>query len=325
MRTGLELGVFDTLAGGRTLSAAQLADALGSNADTDEPVRLLCETLVALGLLDVGPDGFACTPVAERFLVRSSDASMAALATHSPGPPRAWPELAHTIRNGAPSAAITEELLDFYPDLVSATAPTQAAVARAVAAELAVRELWPRRPVVVDFGCGSGAWLASLLADRPEGTAVAVDLPNVLPLARRACAEAGITPNVSTVAGDYLDAELPVRHADVVVLAHVLRAEPAERAQRLLARAIELARPSGVVVIADYPRPDEITAQSCRDARHELLLSLTMLSSTAGIGVRVGDIERWAAASGARLVHGFDAIPRQHVYLVRPVTSEETP
>mgnify|MGYP000511691318 CR=1 FL=1 len=49
---------------------------------------------------------------------------------------------------------------------------------------------------------------------------------------------------------------MAVAKADVVVLAHVLRAEPPDRARRLVARAVELAGTDGVVVVAPPGRPD---------------------------------------------------------------------
>ncbi|MFE2092492.1 methyltransferase [Streptomyces sp. NPDC059460] len=346
LSAALDLGLFDALAehadSGKGLDAKQLAASIG--ATEDAPVTVLAETLVALDLLAAVGSRFRLTPVAEHYLVSSAPASMAALVRHSPGPPGAWPGLAETIRTGAPEPAVTADLTALYPALVRATGPTQARVASAVAAELERRGWWPRQPTVVDLGCGSGAWLTALLRTRPSGTVIAVDRPNVLPIAEQAAREVGLREHVITVAGDYLEADLPVAAADVVVLAHVLRAEPAERARRLLARAVELAGADGVVVVVDYTRPDpartrhddsggedhgddgvgEDRGAVCVAARHELLLSLTMLASTAGLGVTVADLRAWAEAADAELVDSFEPVPRQHVRLIRSRTPEAT-
>jgi SAM-dependent methyltransferase len=350
LSAALDLGLFDALAEhtdpGPGPDASQLAAAIGASGPG--PVTVLAETLVALGLLGAEGDRFRLTPVAERYLVSSSPASMAALVRYSPGPPEAWPALAATVRAGAPAPAVTERLAELYPPLVRATGPTQAGVATAVAAELERRGLWPEKPVVVDLGCGSGAWLTALLRTRPDGTAVAVDRPEVLAIAEQAAVDAGVRDRLATVAGDYLEAELPVASADVVLLAHVLRAEPADRARRLLARAVGLAGPEGVVVVVDYVRPDPAGAPPsgedrpgaatagepgeagdrgavCAAARHELLLSLTMLASTAGLGVTVADLRTWAGAAGAELTDSFEPVPRQHVRLIRTTRNTRTP
>ncbi|MGW6461851.1 hypothetical protein ACWF94_38965, partial [Streptomyces sp. NPDC055078] len=62
----------------------------------------------------------------------------------------------------------------------------------------------------------------------------------------------------------------------------------------------------------------------CGAARHELLLSLTMLASTAGLGVTVADLRAWAEAAGAELAGSFEPVPRQHVRLIRSRTPEAT-
>jgi hypothetical protein len=81
-----------------------------------------------------------------------------------------------------------------------------------------------------------------------------------------------------------------------------------------------LAGREGTVVVADYPRPDESSDEECRAARHELLLSLTMLAATpGGRGVTVAELTRWAGACDARVIAAFDPVPRQHVYLIRPI------
>ncbi|MFJ4681857.1 methyltransferase [Streptomyces sp. NPDC088789] len=344
LSAALDLGLFDALAEeagcGAGLDAGQLAAAVG--AVGPGPVTVLAETLVALDLLDAVGDRFRLTPVAERYLVSTAPASMAALVRYSPGPPAAWPGLADTVRTGGPEPSVTADLNALYPALVGATGPTQAGVATAVAAELERRGWWPKQPTVVDLGCGSGAWATALLRARPDGTVIAVDRPDVLPLAERAAGDAGLGDRVVPVAGDYLDAVLPVASADVVVLAHVLRAEPADRARRLLTRAIELAGAGGVVVVADYWRPDppparrhDVSAREddgraededrgalCRAARHELLLSLTMLASTAGLGVTAAELRAWAEAAGAEVVGSFEPVPRQHVRLIRSRTPE---
>ncbi|MGY1741348.1 MULTISPECIES: methyltransferase family protein [unclassified Blastococcus] len=323
LAAALELGLVDALAaaGDDGLTAPGLAAAVGA-ADA-EAVELLAELLVSLGLLTTDGHGFGLTPVAARFLVSGSPASMAALAPLSPGPWSGWRHLAQTVRTGRAPEATVAELDAMCPDLVRATAPTQAAVAAGVVRELAGRGLWPQAPRVVDLGCGSAAWLTAMLADRPGAAAVGVDLPGVLGVARDAVAAAGLADRVTLHAGDYLEVDLPAGAADVVVLAHVLRAEPADRARRLLARALELTAPGGVVVVADYPRPDRAAAPDPgRDAvlaaaRHELVLSLTMAASTAGRGVSVAELRAWAADCGAALTDVLQPVPRQTVFLIR--------
>ncbi len=317
-----DLGIFDRLAASpAAMPGEELAGAVGA-AEVD-PVVLLADTLVALGLLTTDGAGYGLLPVAAEYLVTGSPRSMASLVRLSPGPHAAWPALAATVRAGTAAVRIDDDPAAFYPALVRATAPTQRAVAAATAAELVDRGWLPVDASIVDLGAGSGAWVAALLEAQPASRAVAVDLPEVAGTTTEGVAAAGVAGRTTVLAGDYLSAPLPMAQADVVVLAHVLRAEPEHRARALLRRALALAGPAGTVVVADYPRPDPPTGPddgrdaACAAARHELLLSLTMLASTAGAGVRVADLRQWSADCGAHIAAALTPLPRQHVYLIR--------
>lgn len=311
LHTAVDLGVFARLAQGPATSA-ELADTAGVADPAD--VTLLAQLLVAKGLLDTDGERWSNTPAAERFLVPSSPASMVELVRHSPGPKKGWTALADTLRRGHPDEGVRADLDALYPELVAATAATQGAVARGVAAELRGRGSWDGTGLVVDLGCGSGAWLEGLLdAAEPGARAIGVDLPHVVPVARERLAGRDVT----LVGGDYLEADLPARGAAVVVLAHVLRAEPDARAEELLGRALELLADGGVLLVADYFRPlDGAPADVYAAAAHDLTLALTMRASTLGRGLTEPTLAAWCAARGAHTVAVVEPVPRQRVHLI---------
>lgn len=316
----LDLGLVDAIAqaGDDGATAGQLAERIG--APRPDQVAVLADLLVSLGLLDADGTRYRLAPVAARYLIADSPAQMRDLVRLSPGPPAAWTRLADTIRTGTSTVMVVDEPSTYLAPLVEATAPTQRAVAAAVADHLDRHGLLPAAPVVVDLGAGSAAWSTALLTARPQARAVAVDLPGVVETTRRLTA--GFDDRVEVVAGDYLDVDLP-DHADVIVLGHVLRAEPPERARALLRRAIGLAAPDGLVVVTDYPRPappadgDVDRAATLAGARHELTLSVTMLASTDGVGIAVDELAAWAAEAGWSITERLEPLPRQHVFLIR--------
>ncbi len=320
----LELGLVDSLAHAGEGGATAEDLAAGVGAVDPGPVALLADLLVSLGLLDADGQRYLLTPVAARFLVSDSPAQMRDLVRLSPGPAQGWAGLADAVRTGRPAVRVDEQPETFLAPLVASTAPTQRAVATAVASHLAAEGLLPTAPVVVDLGAGSAAWAAAFLATRHDATAVAVDLPGMVATTRRLTAD--LAEQITIVAGDYLEVALP-DHADVVVLGHVLRSEPADRARALLHRALAVAGESGTVVVADYPRPEPSEADepdragTLRAARHELTLSLTMLAATPGSGVTVGQVAAWAAEAGAEIAERLEPLPRQHVLLVRRVAA----
>lgn len=323
----LDLGLVDALAdaGPDGATAGELAAAVGA-ADADH-LAVLADLLVSVGMLDAHGARYVLTPVAARFLVSDSPAQMRDLVRLSPGPTPAWLELADTLRRGRPAVSVNDEPAAYLAPLVEATAPTQHAVAGAIAAHLDAAGLLPVAPLVVDLGAGSAAWSSAILAARPQARAVAVDLPGVVETTRRLTADLG--DRIDVVAGDYLAVELPAR-ADVVVLGHVLRAEPLDRARALLNRAITLAGPAGVVIVTDYPRPAAPTddepdrATTLAGARHELTLALTMLASTDGAGITVDQLAEWAGDVGWHMSERLEPLPRQHAFLLLPNATDRT-
>ena len=305
LHAAVDLGLFDELADGpRATHELAAATGVGDSAD----LAVLTELLVALNLLDTDGTAWSLTPSAARFLVSTSPASMAGLVRYSPGPHGAWPELAATLRAGAPAPATEDALADVYPDLVRATSATQRVVAAGVAESLTAQGIWGRDgQTVVDLGCGAGAWLHALLdAAGPGAHGVGVDRADVL-------ATVATRPDLDLRAGDYLDVALPER-ADVVVLAHVLRAESPERAQALVVRALDLLDAGGVLLVADYFRPPSGQAAAAyHAARHDLTLALTMRASTPGRGITEDDLVTWC---GTHATQVLEPVPRQRVHLI---------
>jgi len=313
LSAAVDLGVFERLADGPA-TATELAAATGVPDPAD--LALLAQLLAAKGLLATDGERWSNSAAAERFLVASSPASMVGLVRHSPGPKQGWPALADTLRGGQPAGEVRSALDALYPELVAATAATQAAVARGVAAELRTRSHWDGTGLVVDLGCGSGAWLSAFLeapASPGQVRAIGVDLPHVLPAARDRLAGHEVT----LLGGDYLDVELPARKASVVILAHVLRAEPGPRAAALVGRALDLLTDDGVLVVADYFRPpDGAPADTYTGAVHDLTLALTMRASTLGRGLTEPALAAWCAERRAHTVAVVEPVPRQRVHLI---------
>ncbi|EFC82962.1 methyltransferase dimerization domain-containing protein [Parafrankia sp. EUN1f] len=326
----LGLGLFEQLAAGPRPASA-LAAAVGVD---EHRTALLADTLVALGLLTHEPAvGYRLGAVATTYLLAGAPRTMVALVRGAPGPHERWPELAETLRRGAPAVRIEDDPGGFYPALAAATAPVQRQVARAVAATL--HPVGPE-PLVIDLGAGAAPWALAFLAAWPRARALAVELPEVVAVTRRAIdaeiggaavdaavggatvgAESGAVRaggRVRVVAGDYHEVELPNAAADVVVLGHVLRAESVAGARRLVARAAAALRPGGTLVVTDYPRPEVPTAPSAP----ALLMGLTMLASTGGDGIfRVADLHGWMRAAGLEPAATLQPLPGQTVMTAR--------
>lgn len=319
----LDLGLFEALAHGPR-DAAGLAEAMGAD---PHRVGLLADTLVAMGLLTTpdlttpdegGPAGgagraaergYALAPVAAHYLLAGARRSMATLVRTGPGPHERWPELADTLRRGGPRVRVEDDPGAFYPALARGTAPVQRAVATAIARELPVPA--GPEPLVVDLGAGAAPWALAFLQAWPAARGLAVELPEVAHVTEEAAAASPSAGGRLTVlAGSYHQVELPEAAADVVVLGHVLRAEPRAGARQLVARAAATLRPGGVLVVADYPRPDRPTPAATPD----LLMALTILATTGGQGAfSVDDLHGWMRDAGLEPGATHHPLPGQTV------------
>ncbi|MDT3440093.1 MULTISPECIES: acetylserotonin O-methyltransferase [unclassified Pseudofrankia] len=332
----LDLGLFEALASG-PLDAAALAEAVGVDVHR---AGLLADALVAMELLTAAPDvpGAGATAesqpppappapsassdnaagpgrlvynlglVAANYLLAGGQRSMARLVREAPGPHERWPELAETLRRGAPSTRVEDDPGAFYPDLARGTAPIQRVAAAAVARELAAPR--GRQALVVDLGAGAAPWALAFLDAWPDARGLAVELPEVVHVTREAAAADPVGDRLDVVAGSFHRVELPVGGADVVILGHVLRTEPRKAARRLVARAAAALRPGGTLVVADYPRPDVPSSA----ATTETLMALTILATTGGQGAfRAADLHNWARGAGLTPGATYMPLPGQTV------------
>jgi ubiquinone/menaquinone biosynthesis C-methylase UbiE len=297
---GVRLGVFDALATG-PLGASALA------ARCDAPVarvETLCDALVGIGLLEHEGDRYANTLESDTFLVGERPRSMRDLLLYSPGPVENWLALDETVRGAAPPHVVGG---DFYRDLVRATFPTQYAAASALRGEIGPFER------LLDVGAGAAPWAIALLETSPDARAVVNDLPEVIDITRESVEARGCGDWCEFLAGDYFDVALEPAAFDVVVLAHVLRAEGVDGARRLLARALGALRPGGTVVVADYFLDDDR-----RGPLNALLLGVTMMAATpAGATFTRDEYRHWLTEAGAVDIEARQPVPFQEVLLAR--------
>jgi hypothetical protein len=102
----LKLDIFDTLGQLGPARAELLAAHLGVSAPH---LRMLLDSVVALGLLDQCTGRYELNDTARRYLVSDGPACMAELVAVAPGPLANWSQLADTIRHGRPAEPIDDD------------------------------------------------------------------------------------------------------------------------------------------------------------------------------------------------------------------------
>ena len=302
--TGVRLGVFDALADG-PLDQRELAGRCAAN---EERVAVIADALAAIGLLGRDADGYHLTDAAAAHLVAGRPGSMGELLVWSPGPAANWPALDRTVRGNPPPAPVEDDPTGFYSHLVEATFPSQLAVARGV-----LGLLRPRTGArLLELGAGRGPWTTALLAADPGASAVLNDLAGIIENAT--CSLGPLADRCAFVPGDYLSVPLPPGPYDLVVLGHVLRAEPDARAGELVARSAACLAPNGRLLIAEYLGGRDPVAHP-----QPALLAATMLAATVhGRICCAGQIEAWLAAAGCQVVARPEPIANTDIIVAAP-------
>jgi ubiquinone/menaquinone biosynthesis C-methylase UbiE len=304
----IELGMFDALepSAGTPRASDDIAAALGLDPSRTEA---LLDALVAMGFVEeVAGGGLVLSDAAARYLTTDGAASMVELVAVANGPRDNWPALADTVRKGVPPAPVDDDPA-FYRPLVAATFPTQLRAATRLFARIGLS----RRPGLrlLDLGAGAAPWAIAALQASEGSTAVVNDLPDVIELAEERLALLGLTDRTELRAGDYRTIELEHAAYDVVVLGHVLRAEGADGAPHLLARARAALAPGGQLIVADYFRGATRTANP-----FAALMGATIVASTrAGDTFTGPQLVAWLHAAGFARIRLHEPIGGQQAYV----------
>lgn len=102
---------------------------------------------------------------------------------------------------------------------------------------------------VIDLCCGTGLFLG--MAAESGLTAFGMDLsPDMLTVAREKY------PSLNLIEGDASATPHPDKHFDAATISFGLHEKPDEIARAIFRETLRLVRPGGVVLVADYRRPD---------------------------------------------------------------------
>ncbi|MDE3205737.1 MAG: methyltransferase [Acidobacteriota bacterium] len=303
----VRLGLFDALQPG-PLDADGLARVCQA-----EPaaVAVIADALVATGLLVPHEGGYELSEAAAAHLVRDAPMAMADLLLWSPGPASNWPVLDRIARGERPPEPIDDHAPAFYSKLVDATLPSQLLVARSVITTLGL----PEGARLLEPGAGRAPWATAVLSADPRSSAVVNDFAEVL-----SGTEANLGDQAARcqlVSGDYLEADWPPPAYDLVVLGHVLRAEPDRRAALLVERAAAALAPGGRLVVTEY-----LGGRSPLDHPHAALLGATMLAGTLeGRLCSPALLEGWLTGAGLEVVARPEPVANTDVIIATHATT----
>lgn len=287
-----DLDVFTALSSKRSTAKA-LASRLRADA---RATATLLDALSAMGLLVKRGAVYAPAPGVAEALSASSPTNVLAMARHSGTCLRRWAQLATVVKTGLPAEgyrSIRDDAAD-REAFIGAMDNVSAPIAPAVIAALGP----PRFRHLLDVGGGPATWTLAFLRAVPGSTATLFDLPQVIPLARRRIAAAGMLDRVRLVGGDYTRDKLP-RGADLAWVSAIIHQESLKGTTALFKRVFAALEPGGRILVRDLVMDASRTRPPMG-----ALFAVNMLVATEG-----GGTYTFREIAGALRAAGF-AAPR---------------
>jgi len=284
--TAYELGIFAALGDGRSTSPEVAARIGADPRATDRLLNALC----AMRILGKENGRFYNTSAARETLLPGPGGDPGGLM-HTVHLWSTWNTLTEAVRRGE-SVLLPEvnergeEWLTAFIAAMHDRAVRQAPTAIAQLDLSAVSS-------VLDVGGGSGAYAMAFVRGKKGMRATVFDLPNVLPITRGYIEREGLSQSVATVAGDYLEDELP-RGQDLVLLSAIVHSNSPAENGALIARCARALNPGGRVVVQDFIMDEDRVSPPAG-----ALFALNMLVGTcAGDTYTESEIAAWMTAAG---------------------------
>lgn len=306
LRAGVRLRLFSALAEAPGSTAAQVAAAAG--ADAVATARLL-DGLAALDFVRKEGDRYSNTEEADAFLVEGRPDYQGGYVAYLTDVIAHWLRLDEAVRRGRrlPGTYAVESDPDRAADFMAAMHANAVLNAPFLVGSLDLSGV--RR--VLDVGGGVGTYSAFLALARPDLEAAVLDLPEVVPLAKRYLASYPLGGRVRAVPGDYRDADYGHGY-DLALLVFVIHQEPPETVRRMLEGVHRALNPGGSVVVGTFFVDGSRTSPA-----FAALFDVDMLVTTdAGRAYTRAEAEAMLTAAGFADVRRLEGCPTPADFLV---------
>jgi ubiquinone/menaquinone biosynthesis C-methylase UbiE len=293
--TAFELDLFTALAS-EARTSEEVAGAIG--ADPRATDRLM-NALVALDLLEKENGRFRNSPQAEKYLVKGRPDYLGGLG-HTNHLWDTWSRLTSVIRAGHPEGAGNTDQRgdDWLRPFIAAMHMRAGQGAHQVVGMLDLDGV----SRVLDVGGGSGAYAMAFVRARRGISAVVFDLPKVVPLTRMYIQQEGLTAEVGTVEGNYLQDSLGEGY-DLVFMSAVIHSNSVNDIRLLFGKAARALRPGGQLVVQEF-----LINEDRSGPLQPALFALNMLVGTPeGDTYTESEVRGWMAEAGFGHIRRIDA------------------
>jgi len=284
--SAIELDLFTAVGDGAT------AETVAAHLHTDpRATETFLNAVTSLGLLTKRGAIFRTTPVSARYLsaAGANDSRMALM--HSVGLWTRWSTMTECVRAGTAVGyrEVTEREGEWTRAFIAAMHSNAALRAPLVADAVGSENI--RR--LLDLGGGSGAYAIAFAQANPNLRADLFDLPDVLPIAGRHIAAAGLADRIALRSGDMRTDDFGTGY-DLVLLSAICHMYSPEENLILLEKAFRAVTPGGRLVIQDFILDPDKTSP-----RQAALFALNMLVGTpAGGTYTEAEYTEWMRSVG---------------------------
>ena len=304
--TANRLGLFEQLTEG-PLSAEDLSSRLEAD---HRGMRILCDALVAEGLLERRHDGYRNGPLVEQYLLRSSPVSRVHSLHHTAKLYERWSRLHDAVVHGRP---VSDKQLD--PALVGNEeqfAKAMADVGRVSAAATSkILDLDGVRRLL-DIGGGPAIYAIEFARRYPDLEVVVFDSEATLTVAESNIRAAELEDRVTCRSGNALEDDLGGTY-DLIFLSNVVHIYSAATNKRLLSRCATALEPGGRLVIKDFLLDDDRLGPP-----GGAVFAVNMLVSTEGGDCyTVSEVNDWLSEHGLQFESLVDVATKSRLLTSR--------
>ncbi|MDP6634218.1 MAG: methyltransferase [Phycisphaerae bacterium] len=274
LNAAAELDVFSAF-GDESLTVETLAERL--NADL-RGIRILADALAAIELLEKEGDAYRPARGVVDTLSEGGADSVLAMVRLSGNCMRGWAQLGAVTRQGAPldpkPASVRGAVAD-HEDFIEAMND----ISRRTADDLVASIGPPKFEHMLDLGGGPATWTIAMLNAMPGARATLFDMPDVIPIATRHVAAAGMEDRVDFVAGNFETDESLPGGADLAWVSAIVHQNSRQQNRELFAKIHTALADGGQILIRDVVMDESRTAP-----QYGALFAVNMLVHTPGGG-----------------------------------------
>ena len=272
LKAALDLDLFSVIDDGANTAAAA-ATRCGAS---ERGIRILCDYLTTLDLLEKSGSTYQLPPTSAAFLSQRSPMYMGSTARFLllPEVKDNFDDLTGAVRRGgvAPAGNTVAPENPIWVEFARAMVPMMVPAAHGIADALRIESAGPAR--VLDIAASHGIFGITLAVRNPEVEVTAVDWASVLEVAKENAAGQGVSERIHMKPGDAFEVEFGAGY-DVALITNFLHHFDHPTCISFLAKVRRALKTGGRVVILEMvPNPDRVTPVVA--AR----FSLTMLGGT---------------------------------------------